>query len=272
MIKENKTISTATFPKLAYRKEGEGPVIVLLHGFPESGKLWYKVWPLLAESNTVIVPDFPGAGGSAFIGEDLTVEQMAASIKAILDNEGIKDAVIAGHSMGGYVALAFAELYKPMVKGLSMVHSLAGADDEERKELRKKSIKLIKNGGKDAFVRQMIPNLFSAAFKKQHPEEVSAQIEGGLALQPEGMAAFYNAMIKRPDRTSILQGADFPVQWLIGKEDTIATPEKATQQSLLANVNFVSVYKDCGHMGMLEQPQLLVKDLKEFADYSYGRQ
>lgn len=270
-MEETRIIYTPEFPQLAYRKIGNGPVIVLLHGFPESGRLWYKVWPLLAKSFTVIVPDFPGTGGSAFIGEDLTVEKMASSVKAILDSEGIDKAVIAGHSMGGYAAIAFAELYKPMVKGLCMLHSLAGADNEERKELRLKSIELIRKGGKDAFVKQMIPNLFSTAFKKQHPDEVSAQISGALELPPESLIAFYNAMINRPDRTSILQGVVFPLQWLIGKEDTIATPEKVTQQSLHANVNFVSVYTDCAHMGMLEKTSILVNDLKSFADYSYSR-
>ncbi len=91
----------------------------------------------------------PGVGGSSYLGVQLTVEQMAGVVKQVLDREGISKAVIAGHSMGGYVAVAFADLYPSYVSGISMVHSIPLADTPERIDLRRKSIELIRKGGKN---------------------------------------------------------------------------------------------------------------------------
>src|SRR5690606_25097329 len=115
--------------------------------------------------------------------------------------------VMVGHSMGGYIALAFAEKYPKVLKGLSLVHSTATADTEEKKETRRKSIALIEKGGKDAFVKGMIPNLFSNHFKGAHPEIIQKQIEQGQKLKAESMVGFYTAMINRPDRRNVLTEA-----------------------------------------------------------------
>jgi len=173
------------FPQLSYFVGGTGPCLVLLHGFPQSGVLWQKVWGALSESFTVIAPDLPGVGGSSFSGRALTMEKMAESVKLILDAEHISEAVIAGHSMGGYVAMAFAELYPKTLQGLCMVHSLATADDEDKKENRRKAIRLIGKGGREAFIKQMMPGLFSEAFKKSHPEVIEGQIKLGCEVPAE---------------------------------------------------------------------------------------
>ncbi|RYD56492.1 MAG: alpha/beta hydrolase [Sphingobacteriales bacterium] len=262
-------IRTERFPNLCYRKTGNGPAFVLVHGFPENGDLWRKVVPALSESFTVIVPDLPGAGESTFTG-DLSIEDMADSLNLILENEGIDKAVVAGHSMGGYTAFAFAERFKDKLAGLSLVHSTASADDEEKKETRRKSIALIEKGGKDAFIRQMTPNLFSKKFKEEYPEVIEQQVKRGLQLPAESIIAFYKAMINRPERVSILSSANYPVQWIVGKEDTIAPPEKIAEQSKLSDRTFVSVYPDVSHMSMLEDEKKLIEDLKKFTSYCFG--
>lgn len=263
-------IETGLFPLLTYNKAGDGKAIVLLHGFPESRKLWDRLVHSLTSHFKVIVPDIPGSGESVFKGDEVSMEQLAESVALVLAHEHIEEVVIAGHSMGGYVALAFAERYKQKVKGLCLVHSNASADDDAKKELRRKSIELIKKGGREAFIRQMIPNLFSEAFKTEHPELLEANISEGLKLEGRSLIAFYNAMINRPGRLRILENAAFPVQWLAGKEDTIAPPAKMLQQSMLASVNFVSVYPGVAHMGMLENPERIGRDILEFAAYCFS--
>lgn len=262
-------IQTPKFPAIAYRKSGQGPAIVLLHGFPADGSLWAQVWGKLAEDFTVIVPDLPGSGGSVWEAEELSIEQMAATVKAVLDHEKIDKAVVAGHSMGGYTAMAFADLYPEWLAGLSLVHSMASADSEEKKETRRKSIELIRKGGKEPFIKQMMPGLFAKGFREANPGVIEQQVKKGLEVNPGNLIAFYNAMINRPDRTSILLRLDCPVQWIIGAEDTIASPENVLKQSKLAIVNFVSIYDGCGHMSMLENPARLVKDLIEFSKYCF---
>jgi pimeloyl-ACP methyl ester carboxylesterase len=270
MIENRIRISSTLFPQLSYIKVGEGPAMVLLHGFPENGNLWRNIWPQLQKEFTVIVPDIPGSGESRLATTSVTMEQLAEGVAQILDNESIEEVVVVGHSMGGYIALSFAHLYKSRLKGLSLVHSTATADSEEKKETRKKSIQLIQKGGKDTFIKQMIPALFSEAFKKQHPDILEDEIARGLKMESESMVAFYNAMINRPDRTATLNEVGVPIQWIIGKEDSLIPAENVLAQTRLADVNFVMVYADCGHMSMLEKPQKLTRDLEQFGKYCHG--
>lgn len=263
---EIKVISTDIFASLQYRKTGNGPAIVLLHGFPVSSLLWSRVWDNIGKHNTVIAPDLPGSGGSTGIA-NLSMELIADGVKAILDAEGISKAIIAGHSMGGYVCMAFAAKYPDMISGIAMVHSIASDDTEEKKETRRKSIALIEKGGKEPFVKQMIPNLFSPKSSQLHPEWVQEQIEEGLKVPAESLAAFYNAMINRQNHTETLSKAVFPLLWIAGKDDGVIPLDKVIQQTMLASVNFVKVYEDCGHMGMIEQSERLVDDINEFSKY-----
>ena len=262
-------IRTHDFPQLSYHKDGTGPALFLIHGFPATSALWRNIAPELSLHFKVITPDLPGSGDSLLVNE-LSMELMAGSIISILDHEDIEKAIIVGHSMGGYAALAFAELYPARIKGLSLVHSTALADTEEKKETRRKAMELIRKGGKEPFVKQMVPNLFAAWSKQKHPGIVNIQIEDGLREDADSMIAMYNAMINRPDRQTILRDISVPVQWIIGREDNLLPFDKALQQSYLANLNFVNVYKKCGHMSMLEYPGLLCADLTEFAKYCYS--
>lgn len=263
---ELKAINTDVFANLQYRKTGSGPTIVLLHGFPVSGLLWSRVWDKIGEYNTVIAPDLPGSGGSTGIA-NLSMEQIADGVKAILDAENISKAIIAGHSMGGYVSMAFADRYPEMVSGVAMVHSIASDDTKEKKETRRKSIALIEKGGKEPFVKQMIPNLFSANTSQLYPEWVTEQVEEGLKIPAESLAAFYNAMINRRNHIETLSRATFPILWVAGKDDAITPLDKVIQHSILANVNFVMVYDNCGHMSMIEQSERLATDIIEFSGY-----
>ncbi len=268
---ESILFSTAKFSTLRYARYGQGDPVLLIHGFPESGTLWDRVGKKLAEQFTVMVPDLPGAGGSLTTSENLSMEDMAEVIAVILQREGLTGAVIAGHSMGGYVALAVAALYPDLIKGLSLVHSTAKADSEEKIQTRLKSIQLIRKGGKEAFVKGMIPNLFSERFRQRSPAIVAEQIDRAMDMEGDSMISFYNAMIKRADHTNSLMELSFPVQWIVGEEDALIPLNVAMEQCFLAEVNFVSLYKDCGHMSMLEAPEALANDLAVFVDYCYNR-
>jgi pimeloyl-ACP methyl ester carboxylesterase len=264
-------IHTEGLSDIYYRKLGTGPAVVLIHGFPENGSLWDDVYPVLSASFTVLIPDVPGTGKSSLEKEDISMEQLADTIKAILDHESMGQAVIVGHSMGGYIALAFAERYPQLLKGISLVHSTATADMDDKKETRRKAIALIRNGGKEPFVKGMVPNLFSTQFKELHPDLVQRQIERGLKVEGAHMISFYNAMINRPDRTDILKNGASPVQFIIGRQDTVVPVSLALQQARMSAVNYVSLYNNCGHMSMIEQPERLAADVTDFISYCYNR-
>lgn len=265
---ERATISHPLFSTLSYRKSGSGPVLLLLHGFPEDGGLWREVAPKLSEQFTVICPDLPGTGESGLPEGALTVELMADAVKAIADAEAQEQQyVLAGHSMGGYVAFAFAEKYSERLSGLSLVHSTAAPDNEEKKETRRKAIALIRKGGAEAFLKGMVPGVFSPATREERPDLIQEQLQRALRLAPESLVAFYEAMIKRPDRSGILHKAAFPVQWIFGKDDSTIPPEGVLPQTHFADRNFIAEYPETGHMSMLEQPARLAEDLAVFVQY-----
>jgi len=260
----------AAATSIYYTRTGSGPAVVLLHGFPESGTLWKNVVEKLAPKATLIVPDLPGAGNSALTGH-VSIDDMANLVKDVMDKEGIDKAIIAGHSMGGYVALAFAERHTARVAGISLVHSTPVGDDEEKKVMRQKSIELIRKGGKRVFVTQMIPNLFSDDFKDKKPGIVQECIDEAMKMSEDGMINFYQAMIGRKDRVSILKDATYPLQWIIGHNDNIMPYRKILQHCYHSDVNFVTLYEQCGHMSMYEAPARLTDDLGDFIDYCYTR-
>ena len=261
-------ISTEASSSVYYRKMGAGPALVLLHGFPESGTLWQNIWDELSRSYTLIIPDFPGSGNSV-LDRETSVVDMAECVNAIMYNEAIDAAIIAGHSMGGYVAFAFAALYPHKVKGLSLVHSTSEADSPEKINTRLKSIELIRKGAKSTFISHMIPNLFSATFNLSDPSLVKAQVEEAMKMSDDGMVNFYNAMISRQNNTDVLHTAVFPVQWIIGADDTVIPYKKILELCYKVNINFVSFYQNCGHMSMIEEPQKLTDDLILFIKYCY---
>ena len=262
-------ITTSAGSSVFYRKMGTGPAMVLLHGFPESGVLWRYIWDTLSESFTLIIPDLPGSGNSPLT-NTISLSEMAVRVKAILDAEAISKAVIAGHSMGGYVALAFAHQFPECVVGLSLVHSTPAADDAEKKSNRAKVIEIVNNGGRETFLKQMIPNLFAEDFKRDAPLLVKEQLNNALNMPAESIANFYTAMMQRPERADVLDAPPFAVQWIIGTDDTLIPFGKVVQFLYRADTNFVSVYKGCGHMGMVEAPEKLADDLKTFTTYCYS--
>ena len=115
-MNQKHTITTKPFPGLTYTIQGQGPAIMLLHGFPASGSLWDKIVPSLAQSHTVLVPDIPGTGNSPLDGEEVSLEELAVVRPTVLDHAGIERCTLVGHSMGGYISLAVAELYTDLQK------------------------------------------------------------------------------------------------------------------------------------------------------------
>ena len=262
-------IANSISSNIHYEKRGSGQALVLIHGFPESGSMWANMADQLSFSFTVITPDLPGSGKSE-LDHSTSIAEMATCIKDILLHEKIDKVVVAGHSMGGYVACAFACLYPEMTLGLSLIHSTPLADDEEKKTTRRKSIDLVQNGGKRLFMGQLIPNLFSDHFKQAHPEIVERQLAGAMLLEEKSIVNFYEAMMARPDRSAGLSSAAFPIQWILGKEDKLINYKKIIELSHKSYINFVTLMDNCGHMGMFEVPDGLITDLQTFIPYCYA--
>lgn len=260
-----------TFKQITYYKTGVGPAILLVHGFPANVHLWRHIIPQLSQNFTLLLPNFFEEKGDWLEQGKTSMALLGEAFNDILKNENISKVVLAGHSMGGYMGLAFASQYPEKLVGLSLIHSSPLADDESRAEGRRKTVKILENGGKTPFLRMMVRALFPENFNKLHPEVIARQTEEAIAVDDESLTAFYRAIMERNDTTEVTRSAKFPIQNIIGLKDTLANPQKELTGENLSFINFVSAYTNEGHMAMLENPSVLLQDLNYFATFCWQR-
>lgn len=252
--------------KIFYRTIGAGRPVVLIHGFAEDGDVWKNQIEFLKEHFYLIIPDLPGTGRSELI-NDMSIEGMAESIKALIDFElkfpllehpddfgkGAEGVSLIGHSMGGYISLAFAEKYPSMLSSIALVHSSAFADSEEKKANRLKSIEFVKKNGAYEFLKAVITDLFTETWASGNQETVDRQIEKSKSFADEAIIAYYHAMINRPDRTHVLKNFNKPILFIIGEHDKAVPFEQSMQLCYLPGISYIHILRNSAHMGMLEE-------------------
>jgi pimeloyl-ACP methyl ester carboxylesterase len=235
-----------------YNVSGHGNPVVLIHGVPEDGSMWHNQTEFLSNRYQLIIPDLPGSGKSELT-DEVSIDAMADVIKYILDAETISKAVIIGHSMGGYVSVAFAEKFPGMIKALGLFHSSAYSDSDDKKEARKKNIAFIQKHGSYEFIRQSTPGLFSDTFKKDNKESVDGIIEKYKNFNPDSLAAYQQAMMDRSDKRKVFERIGEPVLFIIGANDKALPFEDSMQQCHIPALSYIHILKNSGHMGMLEE-------------------
>lgn len=238
--------------QLQYTLTGKGDSIVLLHGFAENSSIWKFQKEFLQTNYQLLIPDLRGTGKSASMVPPTSIEQMADDIKTILDAEKITKCTMLGHSMGGYITLAFVDKYPAYVNAFGLIHSSAYADSAEKKIARSKNIEFIKNNSVHEFIKTTIPNLFGDAFKKNCPEQVNKLIKEGNQFSKEVLIAYTKAMMERPDLTKVLKKTSVPVLYFIGAEDKAVNPADALEQAALPTICKVDLVQGIAHMGMWE--------------------
>lgn len=246
---------------VAYTDSGKGTAIVFLHGYLENQKMWDAFIPELSKKNRVITIDLLGHGHTEPRGYIQSMEDNADVVHEVLSHLKIRKAVIAGHSMGGYVALAFAELYPDFMKGLALINSTSLADSDERKANRDRAIKAVK---KDytSFVRLSIANLFSENNRERLAEEIENVKQEALKTPLQGIVASLEGMKIRKDREVILHFAPYPMLLVLGKKDPVLNYEENVGQIEGTSVTLVT-YGD-GHMSAIENQQELLGELLDF--------
>jgi len=244
-----------------YRMEGKGQPVVLVHGFSEDGTVWENQVEYLKHKFQLIIPDLPGSGQSSPFDyaqgdANWSMEYFAECIRAILDQENISTVSMIGHSMGGYITLAFADAWPHRLRSFGLFHSTAYPDSEEKKTARRRGIEFIQQNGATKFLEQSIPNLFSEATKKQQPELVGKILARFSNFIGQSLVNYYQSMMVRPDRTHVLKNFPRPVLFIMGKHDTAVPYEQGLQQCYLPGLSYVHTLEQSGHMGMWEEPDL----------------
>ncbi len=249
--------------KVRYSDRGKGHVLVLLHGFLEDLEMWDDFSKELSKFFRVICIDLPGFGETPAIGFVLTMELGANCVKAVLDKEKLKRYVIVGHSMGGYVALAFSDLFRDNVKGLGLFHSTALDDSPEKKESRDKSISLVKkNPGK--YIEIFFAGLFAPLNVPRFRSEINVFQKRAKGLTKQAIVNTLEGMKDRKRMDWVLEMAEFPVLFIIGKYDAAIPYEPVLNQVQLVKDPTVLFLENAGHMGFLEERELTLSAVKKF--------
>ena len=250
--------------KIFYTDAGKGTTVVLLHGFLENSTMWNYLAPVLAKKNRVVCIDLLGHGQTDCLGYVHTMEDMADAVHQVLSELKIRKAIFVGHTMGGYVALAFAELYPETMKGLVLLNSTSRADSNERIANRTRAIKAVKQNYVAA-VRMSIANLFSEENREKLVEQIEWVREEALQTPLQGIIAAQEGMKLRKDREVLLHFAPYPIMLILGKKDPVLNYEENLEQIEDTNVKLVT-FND-GHMSHLENQAELEKVILGFLKF-----
>lgn len=247
---------------LYYEVKGEGRPVVLLHGYLENLKMWESIGKELSKIYKVIKIDLPGHGKSNVYGEIHTMELMAEKVNEVLKELKIEKSVLIGHSMGGYVALAFAELFPEKLNGFILLNSTTLSDSQEKKEQRLKAVETAEKN-LDVLIKMSIPALFAEKNREHLKEEMEFTKEMARETTLEGVTAALKGLRLRPDRTHILHKFSNLIGILIGKYDQAINPEDL-KNVIPEKSNIFMTELETAHMAHLESPNLTYDFIFDF--------
>ncbi len=247
---------------LCYTDAGEGLPLVFVHGFPLSRGVWQKQIEALRPSYRVVAPDLRGLGESEPQPGPTTMAQCAADLRALLQQLATGPVVLIGHSMGGYVALAFARQFPEMLRGLVLVCTKAGQDNSEAAAGRRALAEKVKAKGVHVVLDEMAPKMLSPG--NQDPQ-MAAQVFGFMASsKPAGVVGALLGMAERPDATSLLAQITVPTLVITGADDALIPRAESDKLAGAIPGAQLTVIPHAGHLVAFEQPDEFNRVLKEW--------
>jgi pimeloyl-ACP methyl ester carboxylesterase len=248
---------------LHYKISGKGKYLMLIHGFGEDWRVWKHQIEELSKYYTLILPDIFGSGDSEMLeGENITIDDYAKGLKEIISAENIKHFSIFGHSMGGYIALAYLAQFPEDLSSIGLIHSTAYSDDENKIQQRNKSIQFIQEFGSLAFLKTTVPKLFSTI--KRNKYLIDAFLQMGSDISKNTLIQYYNAIKNRPERIDLLKKVTIPVLFIAGMEDTLVSYTDNISQSILPSISEIKLLTNTAHVGFCENPGLSNKTILLF--------
>lgn len=256
--------------QIHYTLNGNGPCVLMLHGFTEDASIWDAYTAALCKQFTVLTPDLPGHGQSEHWDEPHTMEKQAIMLKELLDIHTISTVVIIGHSMGGYITMAFADAFPEYLKGLCLFHSSAMADSPETKNSRDKVINVVRKN-KFSFLAHFIPDLFAPDNRKKYETKIQELIDKASIMKPEGIINAIEGMKLRNDRRHVLETLAVPVLFVAGKQDSRVPIDNILQQLSIPAHAEALFLGGVGHMGYIEAQNEILISFNNFLNKNYSK-
>ncbi|MBX6364070.1 MAG: alpha/beta fold hydrolase, partial [Gemmatimonadetes bacterium] len=207
---------------MEWRESGRGEAVLLVHGFPLSSALWEEQLRAVPDGWRFIAPDLPGFGASRLdAAGPLTMDGLAYRLVTLLEELGLRRAVVCGLSMGGYIALALWRRHPARVRALVLANTRASADTPSARATRLEDAARVRREGTAALIESMIPRLLPEATRRQKPDLVERLRAMMRAASPEAVAAALEGMAERPDSTPMLHTIEVPALVVAGADDAI---------------------------------------------------
>lgn len=249
-------IANVNGTEIAYERRGQGPPLVLVHGYPLDHSIWHETASLLGSSFDVILADLRGFGESSAPEQEYGMAEMAADTAGLLDHLGIERAAVAGHSMGGYVALTFAHAYPERTSALGLVSCQVGADTPEGRERRFATAKQVQEQGVEPVAASMAEKLSADLRLRAYSQDLIRQ------QRPEGIIGALKAMAGREDATAWLVGFKFPIIVVHGDADALIPVERAREVKSAVPTARLTELPGAGHLPMMEDPAATAEALR----------
>jgi pimeloyl-ACP methyl ester carboxylesterase len=257
--------------RIHYTDQGRGRVIILIHGYLETSEVWKNFAGKLAGEYRIITIDLPGHGRSDIYEETQTMEFMAEVIKELLKGLNIEKVIMTGHSLGGYITLAFVELYPEMLSGYCLFHSHPLADTREALEKREREIALVKAGRKDLMYPGNIAKMYAAANLNRFPDALKRSKEIASSISGEGIIAVLRSMMMRSSRLAVMEEGKVPCLWILGEMDNYINCELVKSKVKLPENAELVVLENSGHLGFIEEEKKSLELLMRFVSREGGR-
>lgn len=252
----------STTPELGFDEAGHGTAVVLLHAFPLHRGMWAEVTDGLAEEAHVLAVDLPGFGRSPLPDDGTTLEDAADGVVAVLDGLRIDRAVVAGVSMGGYVALALAARHADRLAGLALIDTKASPDDDAARAKRHDLATAVLGPAGSRALHGVAAGLLSDHTRESNQRAVTAVESMVAEATPRAVAWAATAMADRPDRHATLEALDVPSLVLVGEHDAVTPLEDAERMARLLGVEPVVVPR-AGHLPPVEAPDGVTAALRD---------
>ncbi len=247
-----------------YTDQGSGEVIVLLHGYLETLEIWGDFARKLAQFFRVIAIDIPGHGESVKISEIHTMDLMAEAVDKVISSLHTDHVFLAGHSMGGYVAMSYLANYPDKLSGICLFHSHPFPDTEEKKANRDREIEVIRQGRQEVLFNTNVPKGFATDNLESFSEKVEWAKQIARHCKPDGIIALLEGLKIRPDRQDLLKDTHLPILFVLGRKDNYIDFDNMFSVAQRSQNKKILGLENAGHMGFIEEPGPCIEMLKSF--------
>ncbi|MFN3782512.1 MAG: alpha/beta fold hydrolase [Spirosomataceae bacterium] len=233
--------------------------LVLIHGFGMSSSIWNPLLKKLPKKTDVITVDYSTLSYQ-------TIEEYADWLHTQLEERGIASPILVGHSMGGYISLAYLEKYPKNTSGLVLFHSVGTADNDARKMSRQKTIEFIERNSSTLFLEEFLPTIFAPKFVETNAKTVQSIVNENKSLPTESIIGATEAMKTRKGRMHLLASTHLPIAFIFGGQDTLITKEKSIEQITTVQNPHVLWLQAVGHAAMVEAPEVCASFLLNYQE------